>query len=440
MSELLNDSKKINTSIQPFLKAKTYHSGFADAHDTYNAITTASDGKTYYVLCSESMEQGGQMFVYDPFTDQVQFVADLTEVCGEKGQKAIPQGKSHVEFYEYDGKLYFATHVGIYEMIGNIERLPQNPPEGISLYPGGHIISYDLANGSFEDLGIAFEGEGIVTMTMDTERGQVYGLTWPNGYFVHYDITNKEFKELGPISAKGEGGIPGDNYRVLCRSLLVDPGDGCVYSSTSEGFVLKYDPDLKSLQKLEEVSLCLDYFGTYDYRQPGSMGYNWRKILWCESEGVAYGVHGNSGYLFRFNPKTGTIDIVERITSEPSRRSGMFDQFTFGYLGFQLGLDGKTIYYLTGGPIYEKGKRLEGNNDVLVGSKGVENLHLVTYHIGNGKYTDHGPVFYEDGSRPSYVNSLALDYNGSIFTIARFENEGKTVCDLIKIDNIDMGR
>jgi hypothetical protein len=92
------------------------------------------------------------------------------------------------------------------------------------------------------------------------------------------------------------------------------------------------------------------------------MCYNWRKIFWHPKEQVAYGVHGNSGYLFRFDPRTEKVELVERITSEPSRKSGMFDQFSYGYLGFQLGPDDETIYYLTGGPIYEDGKRLKGED------------------------------------------------------------------------------
>jgi hypothetical protein len=89
------------------------------------------------------------------------------------------------------------------------------------------------------------------------------------------------------------------------------------------------------------------------------MGYNWRKIFWHMPEEVAYGVHGNSGYLFRLDPREPKLELVERITSEPSKRSGMFDQFSYGYLGFQPGPDCETIYYLTGGPIYMDGKRIK---------------------------------------------------------------------------------
>ena len=418
------------------LTAKTYYSGFELAHDTYHAISAAGDGKIYYVLSSQAFDVGGQMYVYDPETDKTRFIADLTDACGERGKKAISQGKSHVRFYERKGKLYFATHVGYYEMIDGMERLPEHAPEGYQLYPGGHILSYDISSGRFEDLCIAPHGEGIITMEMDRERGQIYGITWPGGYFLHYDLQTGKLKDLGQISENGEAGDPGKDYRVLCRSMFIDPRDGAVYFSTSEGDIFSYLPGSPSLKKVEGVDLRLDYFGKYDPSDPGSMGYNWRSITWCASEGVAYGVHGNSGYLFRFDPRNPKIEIVERITSEPSRRSGMFDQFSYGYLGFQLGPDGETLYYLTGGPVYLDGKRVKGVDEIAMGAaKGLENLHMVTYYIPGGKYTDHGPVFYENGDRPTYVNSIAVGANGDVYTLARFEHKGKEIEDLVKIPN-----
>ncbi len=111
------------------LTAKSYYSGFPLAHDTYNAISAASDNKIYYILSSQSIDKGGRMYVYDPQTNKARFVVDLTEACGEKGKNAIPQGKSHVRFYESQGKLYFATHVGYYEMINGRERMPEHVPE-----------------------------------------------------------------------------------------------------------------------------------------------------------------------------------------------------------------------------------------------------------------------------------------------------------------------
>ncbi|GAA4455200.1 hypothetical protein GCM10023189_22770 [Nibrella saemangeumensis] len=418
----------------PALTAYPYYSGFTFAHDTYNAITCASDGRIYYVLSSDRYDVAGQMHVYDPATDQTRFLADLSAICGEAGQKVIAQGKSHVRFYERAGRLYFATHVGFYELINGMERLPQQPPDGYGRYPGGHFLSYDLATGAFADLAVAPDGEGILSMTIDRERGYLYGITWPIGNLLRYNIESKALQNLGPVSASGEAGTPGADYRTLCRSMFVDPADGALYLSTSEGDILTYHPASSGIQKLDDVDLRLDYFGRYDPTHPGSMGYNWRKIVWYAPEEVAYGVHGNSGYLFRFDPRRPELELVERITSEPSRRSGMFDQFSYGYLGFQLGPDGETIYYLTGGPIYVDGRRVKGEEQIARGAaKGLENLHLVTYNIPNRKYTDHGAIFYPDGNRPTYVNSLALGPDGTVYTLARFMHNGREIQDLVRI-------
>ena len=243
-------------------------------------------------------------------------------------------------------------------------------------------------------------------------------------------------KELGLVSANGENGTIGEDYRVLCRSIFVDPRDGLVYYSTAEGDIMCYNPGEGIIEKLEDIDLRLDYFGSYDPTDAGSMGYNWRAVVWYPKEEVAYGVHGNSGYLFKFDPKERKIEIVDRITSEPSRKSGMYDQLSYGYLGFDLGNDNETLYYLTGGPIYEGGIRVKGKDKIAMGAaRGLENLHLVTYHIPTNTYIDHGPIFYENGSRPTYVNSIALDRDGNVYTLARFEHEGKLVEDLVKIPN-----
>lgn len=418
------------------LIAKTVNSGFEFAHDSYNAITVASDGRVYYVLSSEKHDVAGRIYVFDPENGKTTLLGDLTEICGEKGQQFISQGKSHVEFFERDAKLYFSTHVGFYELIDGMDRLPVNAPAGYKLYKGGHILCYDMRTGSFEDLAIIPNGEGAVSMTMDVERGNVYCISWPSGNFIHFNVDAGKLYELGATAAKGEGGTPGSDFRSLCRSLFVDARSGIAYFSTANGDIYTYSPDKQLLKKLEEVDLRIDYFGKYTPEQPGSMGYNWRKICWHEEDEVAYGVHGNSGYLFKFDPIAQKIELIERITSDLSRKSGMYDQFSYGYLGFQLGPDKETIYYLTGGPIYVNGKRVGGLNQIAKGAaKGLENLHLITYHIPSAKYTDHGPIFYENGDRPLYVNSIAVAADGTIYTLARINRNGKIITDLISIPN-----
>ena len=54
------------TPTVPRLLARVYDSGFPEAHDTYNGIGAASDGRVYYVLSSERHDVAAQMFVLDP--------------------------------------------------------------------------------------------------------------------------------------------------------------------------------------------------------------------------------------------------------------------------------------------------------------------------------------------------------------------------------------
>jgi sugar phosphate isomerase/epimerase len=414
------------------LTARAYNSGFELAHDTYNGMSTGSDGRIYYVLSSESYKIGAQMYCYEPANDKIRHLGDLTEACGEKGLKTIAQGKSHVNFAESDGKLYFTTHVGYYSIIDGMEKIGV-PPAGYKAYPGGHFLAYDMTTGKFQDLAKAPKGEGILSMTMDTQRGRLYGLTWPTGYFIYYDLAKKSLRNLGATSRQGENG-KGENYRTLCRSLVVDPHDGSMYMTTGDGAILRYKYDSDSIEVVKDEDMKKDYFGLYDPTSPGHMGYNWRQTIWYEPERAVYGVHGNSGYLFRFEPQIRRVEVLDRITSLPSKRSGMYDQFSYGYLGFTLGPDGRTLHYLTGGPVYIGGKRVAGKSETAMGeSKGIENLHLITYDIPTRQYTDHGPIFFENGQRPAYVNSIAVGKDGTVYTLSRITENGRTRTDLISI-------
>jgi hypothetical protein len=412
------------------LIATVYNSGFEHAHDTYNGISSASDGKIYYVLCSQLIDVAGQMFSFDPKTSKIEHLGDLSEICGEKDMKAVAQGKSHVNFVESNGKLYFVTHLGYYSIINGMEKTGI-PDKGYKAYRGGHILSFDIKSKTFEDLGIAPHNEGIITMNMDTRRGLIYGLTWPTGYLFRYDVAKKEMKDFGPFTGKGEDGV-GPDFRVVCRSMAINPENGTIYLTDAEGHIKCLKLEQNAVETIQGEDMKKDYFGTYEVSTSGSMAYNWRQVFWYAPENKIYGVHGNSGYLFRLDPAIPRMEVLERLTSVPSKLTGMGDQFSYGYLGFKLGPDGHTIYYLTGGPIYIDGKRVLGASSTAKGeAKGLEDLHLITYDIPAGKYLDHGAVFYPDGQRPLYVNSIAIGDDGTVYTLARITENGKTRTDLI---------
>ena len=402
------------------LIARMYNSGFPDGHDTWNGMGAASDSKIYYVLSSEKPDVAARMFSLDPASGRIRQIADLTEACGEKDMHAVSQGKSHTNFVEANGKLYFATHLGYYSTIDGVERAGI-PPAGMKPYPGGHLLAYDMASGKFEDLARAPAGEGIITFNMDTRRRRLYGITWPSGHFLRYDLERRELRDLGPFFEQGEIG-KGATYRTICRSLAIDPEDGSVYFTTGEGLIHRYRLDRDAVETVAGDNLRKDYFGSFDFSAPGSMAYNWRQTFYYPGDRMIYGVHGNSGYLFRFDPRAEHVEVLQRITSEPSQRSGMYDRFNYGYLGFTLGPDGQTIYYLTGGPAQGKGSKQE------------EDLHLITYHIPTAHYIDHGAIFFADGGRALNVNSIAVGRDGTVYAISSVPRAGgRNHADLIAI-------
>jgi hypothetical protein len=398
-------------------------------------MLAASDGKIYYVLCAASIDTGAQMYSYDPATDKIEHLGDLTEASGEKGLKSIPQGKSHVNFVESNGKLYFATHVDWYTVQGGLE-LMAPPPPGYTPYPGGHFLAYDVASGKFENLAKAPKGQGIISMNMDTKRGRLYGLLWPSGNFLRYDLKSRDLKSIAPPSSEGDDHHR--NLRVLCRALPIDPSDGSVYFTNADGDILRYSYDRDGIEMVQGDNLRKDYFGTWNPSDGQNMGYGWRQAVWYPPENAIYAIHGRSGYLFRFDPRAEHVDVLQRIASEPSMRSGMYDNFHFGYLSFTLGPDGHTLYYLTEGRVVENGKRVvvfARPPGAEAGQRGeaIEDLHLITYDIPAAKYADRGAVFFSDGGRPGLVNSIAVGKDGSVYCITDIPRRGRSQIDLVRI-------
>jgi hypothetical protein len=366
---------------------------FPQGDSNYHAIVHASDGWVYYAICTHNRDRHVNLFRYDPKTGKVQTVADIGKVLGEDGAKNIPQGKIHCDLFEHKGKLYFGTHVGMYERGGTKDHGP---------YPGGHFMSYDLASGKFEDLGIAEPEEGLVTVSMDTMRGRLYTLTWPSAIFVYYDLAAGKMKSFGPsvvghsyVNTVETGGVP--------RSLAVDPRDGDVYWWNMDETVSRYHfasdrVELAPGQKFDQPILKVRERGNPDDSAL------WRSIRWNASDSFFYGVMFYGEQLFSWEPRTGAIEVIDRIAIGPVRRSG---ELMRGSLAFELSPDGKTVYYVNGAS-----PGFEGNKSTEPGS-----LHLVTYSIPERRYTDHGAIRLDDGRYPDYCQGMEIGRDGNLYLV-----------------------
>jgi hypothetical protein len=155
----------------------------------------------------------------------------------------------------------------------------------------------------------------------------------------------------------------------------------------------------------------------------GDMAYHWLQAGWCPAGRGIYGIHGKSGYLFRYDPSSKQLEVLSRLVSDASLKTGTYDRTPYGYLGFTPGPSGQTLYHLTGASLAREG------------IKDAEGLDLVTYDIASGKRVDHGIVVLEDGVKPYQAQCLTVGKNGMVYTVAFVGKPDHSRMDLISFHN-----
>ncbi|MHB9028188.1 MAG: NHL repeat-containing protein [Candidatus Latescibacterota bacterium] len=375
------------------LAGKMAEAKFYEGDSNYHAIVHASDGFVYYAICTHNRDRHVNLFRYDPKTGEVRTVADIGKTLGEDGTKNIPQGKVHCDIFEHDGKLWFGTHVGLYGRGGLQDHGP---------YPGGHFLSWDLKTGKLADLGIGAPEEGLVALSLDTARGRLYALTWPSAIFIYYDIKSGQKKSFGPsvvghsyVNTIETGGVP--------RSLAVDPRDGNVYWFNMDETVSCYRYTTDKVELVKDQSFAKPILKVRERGNPDDNA-SWRSIRWSEALKRFVGVTFYGEHLFSWDPKSGEMEVIDRIAMGPTRKSG---ELMRGSLAFELSPDGGTVYYVNGAS-----PGFEGNKKTVP-----DLVHLVAYDLRQRRYTDHGPVRLDDGRSPDYCQGLEVGRDGNLYLV-----------------------
>ena len=144
-------------------------------------------------------------------------------------------------------------------------------------------------------------------------------------------------------------------------------------------------------------------------------------------------MNGQSGYLFRFDPKVPSVEVLERLTSVPSKRTGMFDKFAYGYLGLVLGADGHTLYYLTGSPLSADSK-----STTTVKSQ-EEGSHLITYDISTPKRRTMVKLCWTMAILQPLHKVFAVPAIGTVYTLCYVARNGKKGIELISFIRVGVG-
>ena len=74
----------------------------------WSALYGAKSGKIYVGLCTHA--EAAHFYEFDPETEKMRHIVDLTELHGERGEGINTNGKIHVRMGEdNDGNIYFGS-------------------------------------------------------------------------------------------------------------------------------------------------------------------------------------------------------------------------------------------------------------------------------------------------------------------------------------------
>jgi hypothetical protein len=387
------------------LEAELFDTGFTHGDSCYNALHRAANGKIYFAIGSWRSDTAARLFAFDESSHHLATVADFDAAVGAHPNETIPQGKVHVEFAEWDRRLYTATHVGFYNTEKGIEapgRLTGRLP-----YQGGFFLAFDPADSSFTQLSKAPQEEGIIAIAADPARGHLYGLSWPSGLFLMSGTEPGEARSFPSVFGQGERGTRRDGtWSRICRSMGLDPRSGDVYWSDSKGKIFAFRRDSN---KIEMVAPR----GPWHKGLPSM----WRKVAWNAKHNAFYGILAGTSQLFRFDPADGRVEPLAVLKPVEWRRAAWWQVRPQATLAFHLSDDGDTIRYLATGPgaILQNGRRVRST------------LSFFSYHIPSGSVRCHGLVRLADGRFPTQAQSLLVS-GGALYTVAWIELPADASC------------
>lgn len=355
----------------PVVVAHLVPSEFALADSAFNAIARTAEGSTYYGLSSHRPDVDARLLRLEPGESRAVVVATMAEPGG-----GVAHGKIHVPPAEWDGALYFATHVGVYRRDGRTERL--TTPTGFAPYPGGRIVRFDLPRGPLRDIARAPGGEGVIAMAVDPARGTAWMLTWPGGKLLNVGLRSGTLGNHGPAFGAGEDGHR-RAWEPVGRDLAVDPRTGRVYWSRADGEIgwMSGDGTRGVVASRLEV---------------GGVPASWRRIVWHPRREQFVGIT-TSGAVFMFDGERITCGDATSVPLSPRPRLARPAPAT---LAFHLDADRDAVHYLVLGP-------------GLSPRRTRHTVEAVTVNLENRTARRHGVLRLDDERYLTFAQGLVTD-------------------------------
>lgn len=265
------------------VQAHRFVGGSEREDSMWSALYGARSGKLYIGLCTHA--EAAHFFEFDPATQTMNHIADLTAFKGERGQGIRTTGKIHVRMGEDEmGRIYFGDFC------------EDTGPESVdpASYRGPHWFRYDPAQRKLENLGQINRQWGLLGLVLEPKYQRLYGLA-EDGHLYTFDLRGKTTTDLGRV----------DDWDI-CRTIFADD-EGNVYGSFPVGRIWKYDPKQNRIFDLRSTRLPIDPRATPRTMSNPSLDRKvyWRVIEWDPVDRVAYGVMVGDSMLFKFDPHDG---------------------------------------------------------------------------------------------------------------------------------------
>lgn len=247
----------------------------------YFSLCEGKNGKIY--VGTAGYGRNSYLVEFDPQTQKMRIVLDCHKLVGlpltPTGYAA--QSKIHTRnFVGPSGKIYVGTKQGYPTAAEKAEE--KKTGKKIATYRGGYVIVYDPATDKSVNLGMpmplndkrqpagAKEGEGVIDVAADEERGLIYVVTCENQHWMLYDTKHPQ---LGYVDLATK--MPGPNPKLAMKdqpNTLIG-NHGIAAAITEDYKVARYNP---STDKVTVDELLVEGKPFRDVVGKGAMHPDWR--------------------------------------------------------------------------------------------------------------------------------------------------------------------
>jgi len=379
----------------------------------WQGITTASDGACYFGASTHSPQHGSSFFKFEPSTNKLTVLAeDMTQICGEDLTKTPPQGKIHSPIVEFEGWLYYTTHLSNYW------------DEAMDRYTGAHVLGYELSTGNFRDFGVVHPRYTIYSaINVDTINRKLYVFAVP---FARADV-EKDGSHLHQIDIETGGnvdlGLVGQKQQSCTYYFFIDEAGNCWFTlwknhwplSWDHGDLYKFDAKAKAIKLYKNV-LPSGKLAPDGAPAPAKLNTE-RSWSWLAT------LPGNRKCLFTTGCFGGGDERLWIFDPEKNIEKGEAFQ-PLAYIGTTFlsnAFDGKDrVYFVQYNNLEEaraywsEAVRDYPREDIDFD----DTLHLRSVSIdpnGDGTVTDHGKIVDGENRRVTMIESLAADSKGNVY-------------------------